>query len=123
MYISAILSVLLVGAIITFMTRTREQARVVALISSWIALLISVLMFLNYDAAKGLDNFREFYTWIPSIGINYHVGVDGVALPMVLLTTLVSAVCAIYAWSENKRPNQFFALLLLMDLALTGVFV
>lgn len=123
MYISAILSVLLVGAIITFMTRTREQARLVALISSWIALLISVLMFLNYDAAKGLDNFREFYTWIPSIGINYHVGVDGVALPMVLLTTLVSAFCAIYAWSENKRPNQFFALLLLMDLALTGVFV
>jgi len=93
MYISAILSVLLVGAIITFITRTREQARLVALISSWIALLISVLMFLNYDAAKGLDNFREFYTWIPSIGINYHVGVDGVALPMVLLTTLVSALC------------------------------
>ncbi|MEE8402938.1 MAG: NADH-quinone oxidoreductase subunit M [Candidatus Hydrothermarchaeaceae archaeon] len=122
-YISALLSVLLIGAIVTFMTKTREQARFAALISSWTALLIAVGMFINYDAAKGLDNFKEFYTWIPSIGVNYHVGVDGVALPMVLLATLVSALCTIYAWGESKRPNQFFGLLLLMDFALTGVFV
>jgi NADH-quinone oxidoreductase subunit M len=123
MYITAILAVLLIGSLIAFSTKTREQARMVAVASSWLALLISVVMFFKYDPAKGLQNFEELRPWIPSIGISYHVGVDGIGYPMVLLTTLVSALCAIYAWSEEHRPNQFFGLLLLMDLALTGVFV
>jgi NADH-quinone oxidoreductase subunit M len=123
MYISTILIILFAGAIIAFLTKSREQARLVAATTSWLALFVSVLMFFSYDPSKGLSNFEEFYSWIPSIGINYHVGVDGVSMPMVLLTTLVSALCSIYAWSEEKRPNEFFALLLLMDFALTGVFV
>ncbi|MEE8400569.1 MAG: NADH-quinone oxidoreductase subunit M [Candidatus Hydrothermarchaeaceae archaeon] len=122
-YITSIFFVLLIGAIITFKTRSREEARTVALISSWAALLISVVMFIKFDGELGLGNFREFYTWIPSIGINYHVGVDGVSMPMVLLSTIVSAFCTIYAWGEKKRANQFFGLILLMDLALIGVFV
>jgi|Deesub1362A_J573_1020465.scaffolds.fasta_scaffold00057_36 NADH-quinone oxidoreductase subunit M len=123
MYISSILLVLFIGSVIAFLTRTREQARVVAVVSSWLALLISIMMFIQYDPNKGLSNFEELYSWIPSIGISYHVGVDGVGMPMVLLSTLISAFCAIYSWGENRRPNQFFALLLLMDLALVGVFV
>lgn len=123
MYISAIFITLLIGSIIAFLCRTREQARVVAVIFSFIALAISLLMCLKYDPTKGLDNFREFYYWVPSVGINYHVGVDGIGLPMVLLSTLVCALCAIYAWGEEHRANQFFGLLLLMDLALVGVFV
>ena len=123
MYISAILITLLVGSIIAFLCKTREQARVVAVASSFIALAISLVMCIKYEPGKGLDNFREFYYWIPSIGINYHVSVDGIGLPMVLLSTVVSALCSIYAWSEKRRPNQFFGLLLLMDFALVGVFV
>ncbi|MDI6654701.1 MAG: NADH-quinone oxidoreductase subunit M [Candidatus Hydrothermarchaeota archaeon] len=123
MYISLILAVLLAGSTAAFLSRTREQARMIAVASSWAALLISILMFINYEPANGLNNFREFYEWIPRIGINYHVGVDGVSLPMVLLTAIVSAFCAVYAWDEKHRANQFFALLLLMNFSLIGVFV
>lgn len=123
MYISAILLILLVGSIIAFLCRKKEQARVVAVLFSFLALIISVLMCIKYEPSRGLDNFREFYRWVPGVGINYHVGVDGISLPMVLLTTLVSALCSIYAWDEEYRANQFFGLLLLMDFALVGVFV
>ncbi|MHC1584967.1 MAG: complex I subunit 4 family protein [Candidatus Syntropharchaeia archaeon] len=122
MYISTLLLILLIGAITTFLTNTRESARLVSTITSFIALGISIIMFLNYDPSLGF-NFEENYAWIPSIGISYHVGVDGIGLPMVLLTTLVSAFCSIYAWEEKKRANQFFGLLLLMDFSLCGVFV
>lgn len=123
MTISLMLAILLLGSIAAFLSRTREQARTIAVVSSWATLVISIFMFLNYEPSKGLNNFREFYSWIPSIGINYHVGVDGVSLPMVLLTAIISALCPIYAWEEKHRSNQFFALILVMDFSLTGVFV
>lgn len=123
MAISLILAILLIGSAAAFLSKTREQARTVAVASSWAALLLSILMFINYEPAKGLSNFREFYSWIPSIGINYHVGVDGVSLPMVLLAAIISALCPIYAWEEKHRSNQFFALILVMDFSLIGVFV
>lgn len=122
-YISVLLFVLFLGAVITFLTRTREQARIVAVITTWIGFGITMIMALKYDPSLGLKNFEESYSWIPSIGIGYHVGVDGIGFPMALLSTLVSAFCAVYAWGEKLRPNQFFGLLVLMDLALTGVFV
>jgi NADH-quinone oxidoreductase subunit M len=91
--------------------------------SSLLALLISVVMFLSYKSAAGLGNFEEFYPWISALGVSYHVGVDGVSMPMVLLATLVSALCVVYAWGEEKRPNQFFALVLFLEMSLVGVFV
>jgi len=124
--ITIILLVLLIGAILSLLTNTTAQARGVALVSSFSALAISIWMYLAYDA--NFDTvahyaFEESGAWMPSIGINYHVGVDGISLPMVLLATIVCALCAIYSWTEDKRPNQYFALLLLMDMTLIGVFV
>jgi NADH-quinone oxidoreductase subunit M len=80
-------------------------------------------MFFEYRASNGAQTFTEVYTWIPSIGISYHVGVDGISLPMLLLTTIVSAVCVIYAWEEKLRSNQFFAFILFIEFSLIGVFV
>ncbi|MHC1565692.1 MAG: complex I subunit 4 family protein [Candidatus Syntropharchaeales archaeon] len=119
--ITLILLVLLIGAVITLLTRTREQARVVALISSGIGLLIAIKMYLTYVGGAGMQ-FTESVSWIPSLGIGYNVGVDGIGLPMVILATLISFLCVIYAWGEGNRPNQFFGLVLLMDMALVGVF-
>jgi NADH-quinone oxidoreductase subunit M len=122
-YISSILVILVIGSIVTFLTKTREQARMVAVLASWTALIIAILMFFEYRALGGLENFTEIYKWIPSIGISYHVAVDGLSLPMVLLTTIVSALCTIYAWGEKLRSNQFFAFILFIEFALIGVFV
>ena len=124
--ITILLLVLLAGAILSLLTKTTAQARGVALVSSFTALGISLLMYLMYDANFNTVThyaFEESGTWMPSIGIGYHVGVDGISLPMVILATIVCALCTIFSWTESKRPNQFFALLLLMDLTLIGVFV
>jgi len=120
--ITLILAVLLIGAVIAFLTRTQEQARSVALVSSGIALLIALLMYLGFEGQNGMQ-YTESVTWIASLGIGYNVGVDGIGLPMVILATLISFLCVIYAWGEGHRPNQFFGLVLLMDMALVGVFV
>jgi len=124
--ITILMLVLLIGAILSLLTKTTAQARGVALVSSFSALIISILMYLAYDASINTAThyaFEESGTWMPSIGIGYHVGVDGISLPMVMLATIVCALCAVFSWTESKRPNQFFALLLLMDLTLIGVFV
>ncbi|RZN39590.1 MAG: NADH-quinone oxidoreductase subunit M, partial [Methanosarcinales archaeon] len=124
--ITILLLVLLVGAILSLLTKTTAQARGVALVSSFSALAISIWMYMMYDADSIQTTpyaFEESSVWMESLGIGYHVGVDGISLPMVLLATIVCALCAIYSWKESKRPNQYFALLLLMDLTLIGVFV
>jgi proton-translocating NADH-quinone oxidoreductase chain M len=112
----------LIGAVISFLTRSRAQARIVALIASIIPLVLSLQMYMGFDKTSRAMQFVENYQWIPSIGVNYTVGVDGIGFPLVLLSTIVSVLVIIYSWGENKRPNQFFALLLLNEVGVLGVF-
>ncbi len=120
--ITLMIAVPLIGAVITFLTRSRAQARIVALIASLIPLVLSLQMYMEFDKTSRAMQFVENYQWIPSIGVNYTVGVDGIGFPLVLLSTIVSVLVIIYSWGENKKPNQFFALLLLNELGVIGVF-
>ncbi len=120
--ITLMIAVPLIGAVITFLTRSRAQARIVALIASIIPLVLSLQMYMEFDKTSRAMQFVENYQWIPSIGVNYTVGVDGIGFPLVLLSTIVSVLVIIYSWGENKKPNQFFALLLLNELGVIGVF-
>lgn len=125
-YVSSILLVLITGSIFAFLSRNREQARNIALLSTWAAFFLSLAMFIRFKSAPVTHSgmrFEEIYPWIPSIGIGYHVGVDGLGLPMLILATLISALCVLYSWNEDKRANQYFGLLVMMDAALCGVFV
>jgi F420H2 dehydrogenase subunit M len=120
--VTILIAIPLLGAILAFLTRTRSQARLVALIASAISLLISLWMFMEYDKTSKTMQFVENYVWVPSLGINYTVGIDGISFPLVLLSTIVSVLVIIYAWGEDKRSNQFFALLLLNEVGVLGVF-
>jgi len=119
--VTILIAIPLLGAILAFLTRTRSQARLVALIASAISLLISLWMFMEYDKTSKTMQFVENYVWVPSLGINYTVGIDGISFPLVLLSTIVSVLVIIYAWGEDKRSNQFFALLLLNEVGVLGV--
>jgi len=66
--------------------------------------------------------FVESYDWVPSLGVKYTVGVDGIGFPLVLLSTIVSILVIIYSWGETNRPNQYFGLLLLNEVGVLGVF-
>jgi NADH-quinone oxidoreductase subunit M len=120
--ISLMLIVLLIGSILSFAIGKREHSRIVALVSTLLAFIISLVMFIEMQEFDGMFAFEENLKWIPAAGISYHVGVDGISMPMVLLTTFVSFLCVVYAWEERLRSNQFFGLIVLLDFALVGVF-
>ena len=99
----------------------------------WIALLFSVVTFaaslLLLTQPVGLGTGGAFHfvqdvPWVGSIGAHYHVGVDGISLWLVILTTLLLPISILSSWtSVEKRPLAFFAFLLLLESAMIGVFV
>jgi NADH-quinone oxidoreductase subunit M len=86
-------------------------------------LLLAVWLFLNFDRSQAGFQFVEHYQWIPSFNIEYFVGVDGISITMVLLTALLSFICMFASWGIEKGVKGYFALFLLLDAAMMGVFV
>jgi NADH-quinone oxidoreductase subunit M len=103
--------------------RGEKSARWIALITSLIMLGLSVLLWLNFNSAQGAMQFEEMYRWIPGVNIFYHLGVDGISLPFVFLTSLLMVVSILVSWNITLKPKVFFALLLLLGTGMIGVFV
>jgi NADH-quinone oxidoreductase subunit M len=72
--------------------------------------------------AKNL-RFVEFAPWIPMFKINYFLAVDGLSLPLVWLTTLLGVICLIYSWTIDKGTKGYYALFLILQTGLAGVFL
>jgi len=97
----------------------------------WIALGFTTVSFLIslwliQGAGGGLSAFRfvENYSWISAIGARYHVGVDGISLWLVLLTTLLMPIAVLSSWTAiGKRQVTYYALMLLLESAMIGVFI
>jgi len=96
----------------------------------WIALLASLasfafsLLLLGYDPAGAEFQFREDLRWIEAFGMRYTLGVDGLSLVLVLLTTLLSAVSIFYSWEPiTTRVKEYYIALLLLMVGMLGVFV
>ncbi len=86
--------------------------------------LISLLLVTNYDRGAGGYQFVERASWIPSIGASYLIGIDGISLLMVLLTTLIGFLAVLSSWNAiQDRVKEYYALFLLLQTALIGVFV
>jgi len=118
--ISLMIAIPLIGAVISFFAGSK--AKFVALIASFIPLVLSLQMYMEFDKSSKIMQFVESYSWVPSIGVKYTVGVDGIGFPLLLLSTIVSILVIIYSWGESKKPNQYFALLLLNEVGVLGVF-
>ena len=84
-------------------------------------------MALAFDYGKaGTLQFQVNDEWIPQIDANYHIGIDGISLPMFVLSLLVTFLCMIYIWwhiPEPGKPKAFMALVLLLETGMTGTFV
>ncbi len=74
-------------------------------------------------ARTGTLQLVERVPWIPSIGISYHLGADGVSLPLVALTALLVVLCIVYSWRIETRVKDYMILLLLLETGLVGVFL
>ena len=116
----------LVGAILVALL-PKENVKAIkwtALLVSLIPLLLSVILWYSYapDKAGGMA-FEEIYEWIPALGVRYHIGVDGLSIPFVFLTALLISLSILYSFIIKERPKEYFALFLLLEVGLMGVFV
>src|SRR5437763_5323108 len=104
----------------------RSNYRVVALLFS-LATFAASLLLLGAPVAMGTTNtfhFVEDIPWIESIGAHYHLGVDGLSLWLVLLTTLLVPVSILSSWTAiEKRELAFYTAMLVLESAMIGVFV
>jgi NADH-quinone oxidoreductase subunit M len=85
--------------------------------------LISLPLWCRFDAATAAFQFTEQHAWIPALKIDYRLGIDGISLLLVLLTTLIMPLCVLASWKYIKtRVREFIICLLIMEAAMIGVF-
>lgn len=133
-FISAILATVIIGALVIMALPERNHLAIkwVAGISSFVALALSFAVFFLFDRARGGFQFVEKISWLPQLGITYHVGVDGIGLSMILLTGIIIFTGTLISLHEFfpggllgsvGRPKEFFALLFFLVTGVFGVFV
>ena len=98
--------------------------RGIAIASTSISLGLSLYLLFIYDKVKGGFQFIEKIEWVSSLGISYHLGVDGISVAMVLLTSLVIFNCVFVSWVGIKhRIREHYMFLLLLVAGVYGVFM
>ena len=85
-------------------------------------LLMAIWLYANFDRSTPGFQFIEKVSWIAPANIEYHMGVDGISITMVLLTALLSFICLFASWGIDKGVKGYFALFLLLDTGMMGVF-
>jgi NADH-quinone oxidoreductase subunit M len=123
-YLTTIIFLPVVGALlIAFIPglSTRLIKRISA-IFTFVPLVLSVFLFCNFDKAAGGFQFVEKLSWIPAINAHYHIGVDGLSLPLVILTAFLGFMVVLISWKIDLRPREYFAWLLLLETSILGVF-
>jgi NADH-quinone oxidoreductase subunit M len=98
-------------------------ARWAALLTALATLALCVPLYMGFDGSTAAFQFHERYEWIPAFHADYHLGVDGIALPLILLTAFITVPVIIAAWtSVTKRVAQYYAAFLIMEGLMIGVF-
>ncbi|MBX6341262.1 MAG: NADH-quinone oxidoreductase subunit M [Thermomicrobiaceae bacterium] len=116
----------LVGALVIFFwpRASARAARWVALISSLVAFALSLVMLFGYDRSRPGMQFTELFHWLPGVGIDYHMGVDGISVPLIVLTTLLTVLSIIASWEPiQTRVREYMIAFLLLETGMLGVFV
>jgi len=126
-YLTTIIFLPVAGAIlIAFMPNLSARLlKRIAAIFTLIPLVLSIILFCNFDRAlgtAGVIQFEETLSWIPAINAYYHLGVDGLSLPLVILMTFLGFLVVLISWKIDLRPREYFAWLLLLETSILGVF-
>ena len=119
----------LLGAVVIALV-PREKDRLVrglGIVFTAAAMVVAVALAIDFDYGAGTGLQFELNTrWIPVIGARYHVGIDGISLPLWILTFVLSFLCAIYTWRFVPSPGRtkaFIALMLLLETGMAGTFI
>ena len=113
----------LVGAILILFLWNANLIRWIALATTIATFIISLPIYKYFDKTTYKMQFVETYQWIPSLNVNYAVGVDGISLFFVILSTLLSILCVLVSWKAiQEKVKEFFIALLITETAMIGIF-
>ncbi len=112
------------GGVLLWLGEERSDlARVTALVISLVTFVISLPLFTGFERGTAAMQFVELRPWIETFNVNYHLGVDGISMPLILLTTFITVLVVIAGWDVIKtRVSQYFAAFLIMEGLMNGVF-
>jgi NADH-quinone oxidoreductase subunit M len=113
----------LVGAFIVLLTGSERLIKGTSILFAAITFTFSVLLYLNFDAVKPGFQFVEYIPWIYSLDAAYHLGIDGISLLLIVLTTFLTLIALVASWTSiTKRIKAFNSFVLLLEVGMLGVF-
>jgi NADH-quinone oxidoreductase subunit M len=114
----------LLGAVVLLLFRSDKAVRWAANVVGLVGFLVSLPLWFgfNHDDPRPFQ-FQEQLSWIPGLGVSYHLGVDGISALLILLTTLLGAIAILSSWTAiTERVRQYYIFLLLLQTGMLGVF-
>jgi NADH-quinone oxidoreductase subunit M len=127
MLLSSLILIPLLTAIAVLFASGLKQVRNISLAGASVQLLLCLFLLFEYGqqhvAGSGAMMFEFSYTWFKPLHINYHVGVDGISIAMILLTALVVIAGVLVSWTTEKLSKEFFFLLMLLSAGAYGFFI
>ena len=105
--------------------KVKDIVKWIAVVTTGMQLALAAWLYFNFDPSLSVMDspFTVKVEWIKHFNIEYFVGVDGLSIPMVLLTALLSFLCIVASWNIDKKPLGYFSLFLLLDAGMMGVFL
>ncbi|MBI4302082.1 MAG: NADH-quinone oxidoreductase subunit M [Chloroflexi bacterium] len=123
-YLTSIVFLPLVGAIVIALLPNPggKTVKWIALLFTLASLVLAIALFFLFDRSQGGFQFVERRIWIDALNVHYYLGVDGLSLPMVILTTFLGSLAVLVSWKIELRTKEYFAWLLLLETGVLGVF-
>src|SRR5258708_6392188 len=123
-FISCLTVVPLAGAIIVliFGSKSKQLASGLGFAFAFLALAIALVLWHRFDSTSGGLQFEEVHAWIPTLGVQYHVGIDGLGLLMLLLSAIVVPMAMAASSEIQERAPLYFSLILMLEAGLFGTF-
>ncbi len=104
------------------LSRNEKFAKLASIAVSGIVFALSLVLFFNFDFSKEGFQFVKKIEWIPTLGISYHIGLDGMAVSLIVMTSLIFLAVFIWSWRIEDRPVLYTSLFLMLETACIGVF-
>ncbi|MDE3234326.1 MAG: NADH-quinone oxidoreductase subunit M [Bacteroidota bacterium] len=128
MNLSFLILIPLLTAIAILVAKGTKQVRTIALAGSVLQLGAVLNLFWQYHVTRANGNnaqmlFEDDYTWFSPLNIHYHIGVDGISVAMILLTSLVVVAGVLVSWAQDKLSKEFFFLLIFLSMGAYGFFI
>lgn len=102
---------------------SNKTVKLIAAAAMTVSFVLTIAAYVMYDSTAGGIQFVERVPWITDLGVSYAVGVDGISLPMLFLTNAIGLAAVFTSWNIDKRPKEFFILLLILIAGVMGTFI